>query len=172
MPRIAFYTFGILREKQGHPMVQGFYDRIETVFAQAKNSDGFIALSDASWGEYVSPVFYNKEKHAEAPATLSLWKDLESVCAFAYRNKHGEAFKLRHEWTLKPEWPTYVAWWVDDDHIPNRAEACERLEYLHNNGSGPYAFNFKKPFDIDGNPAELDKAALDKKIKLNDGLKL
>ena len=168
MPRIAFYTFGILREKEGHPQVQGFYDRINSVFEQARNSDGFIALSDASWGEYVSPRFYDKEKHAAAPATLSLWKDLESVCAFAYRNIHAEALKLRHEWALKPEWPTYVAWWVDDDHLPNRKEACERLEHLHDKGSGPFAFNFKKPFDMRRQPAELCKKLLEVKIKANE----
>ena len=91
MPRIAFYTFGILREPYGHPQVQGFFDRIDSVFEQAKNSEGFIALDDGSWGDYVWPRFYIKEKHAGAPATLSLWRDIESVCAFAYKNLHGEA---------------------------------------------------------------------------------
>ena len=167
MPRLAFYTFGILREKEGHPQVQGFYDRIDTVFKQARSSDGFIALSDASWGEYVSPRFYDKNIHAVAPATLSLWKDLESVCAFAYRNQHGEAFKLRQEWALKPEWPTYVAWWVEDDHIPNRKEASEKLEYLHDNGSGPSAFTFKKPFNQYGQPVELSRQLLEERIKNN-----
>ena len=168
MPRIAFYTFGILREKEGHPQVQGFFDRIDSVFEQARNSEGFIALSDPSWGEYVSPRFFDKEKHAAAPATLSLWKDLESVCAFAYRNNHGEAFKLRQEWALKPEWPTYVAWWVDDDHIPNRKEASEKLEYIHDNGSGPSAFTFKKAFDQHGQPVELNRQLLEERIKSNE----
>lgn len=170
MSRIAFYTFGILREKEGHPQVQGFYDRIDSVFEQAKNSEGFIAQSNASWGEYVSPRFYDKEKHAVAPATLSLWKDLESVCAFAYRNNHGEAIKLRQEWALKPEWPTYVAWWVEDDHLPDRKEACIRLEHLHDNGSNPFAFNFKKPFDDKGQPAELNRKVIEDRIKTNDDL--
>ncbi|HMS35259.1 MAG TPA: DUF3291 domain-containing protein [Ignavibacteria bacterium] len=168
MPRIAFYTFGILREKEGHPQVQGFYDRIDSVFKQARSSVGFIALSDPSWGEYVSPRFYDKEKHAVAPATLSLWKDLESVCAFAYRNNHGETFKLRQEWALKPEWPTYVAWWVDDDHIPNRKEACEKLEYLHDNGSGPSAFTFKTPFDQYGQKVELSRQLVEERVKSNE----
>jgi len=169
MPRIAFYTFGILRELPGHPQVQGFYDRLESVFDQVKNSDGFISrnfepMSDSR----ANPRFFVKEKHKAAPATLSLWKDLESVCAFAYRGFHGEAFKTRQEWFLKPEWPTYVAWWVDDDHEPTREEASMKLEHIHDHGSSPLAFNFKKPFDATGQPVELDRQLLDMRIKSNE----
>lgn len=167
MPRIAFYTFGILREPYGHPRVQGFFDRIDSVFEQAKNSEGFIALDDGTWGDYVWPRFYVKEKHAAAPATLSLWSDIESVCAFAYKNLHGEALRLREEWAVKPEWPTYVAWWVEDDRIPTREEASRRLEHLHDNGSSPFAFNFKKSFDATGNPKDLDRELLNERINKN-----
>jgi len=167
MSRIAFYTFGILREPYGHPQVQGFFDRIDSVFEQARNSEGFIALDDGTWGEYEWPRFYIKEKHAGAPATLSLWRDIESVCAFAYKNLHGEALKLREEWAVKPEWPTYVAWWVEDDRFPTREEASRRLEHLHDNGSSPFAFNFKKYFDADGNPKELDRELLNERINKN-----
>src|SRR6187551_3195955 len=147
MSRIAFYTFGILLEKQGHPQVKGFFDRIDSFFSKAESSEGFIALDNHDWGAFVSPRFYDPEKHAGAPATLSLWSDLESVFAFAYRSEHGEGLKQRHEWFIKPEWPSYAAWWVEDDHIPTRAEACERFEHLHDNGPCPFSFDFKKPFD-------------------------
>lgn len=172
MSRIAFYTFGILNKKEGHPLVRGFFDKIELVFEQAKSSEGFIALSDVSWGTYVSPVFFAPKIHAEAPATLSLWSDIESVCAFAYRNGHSEALKQRNEFFIKPKQPTYAAWWVDDDQIPDRAEACKRLEHLHDHGPGPFAFNFKIPFDNKGNPVELNKELLGLRIKANEKLKV
>ena len=105
-----------------------------------------------------------------AVATFSLWKDLESVCAFAYKFSHGDAFKNRKEWVLKPEWPTYVAWWVADDKLPSRDEACKRLEYIHDNGSSSFAFNFKKPFDKNGDPAELDKQLIEVRLKSNETL--
>lgn len=168
MPKLAFYTFAILLEKKGHPQVQGFWDRVDAVFTQARNSEGFIELDSGRWGDYVSPRFYDPEKHASAPATLSLWKDLESVFAFAYKNIHSEALKLREEWVLKPEWPTYAAWWVDDDHFPSREDACKRLEHIHDNGSTPIAFNFKKPFDKDGNPLVIDRTLVEMKIKANE----
>ena len=174
MSRIAFYTFGILREPKGHEQVQEFYDRLETAFESAENAEGFIDRDrlieegQGTWGPRISPRFFDKSRHPHAPATLSLWTNLESVYAFAYHNVHGEAFKKRREWFSKPEWPTYVAWWVDDDHIPTRDEASQRLEHIHDHGSTAYAFDFKQPFDEAGQPRELDRSLIQERIKSNE----
>lgn len=80
-------------------------------------------------------------------------------------NTHGEAFQKRRDWFLKPEWPTYVAWWVDDDHTPTCEEACQWQEYIHDHGPSAYAFNFKQPFDEKGQPTELDRDLLQQRIK-------
>lgn len=167
MPRIALYTFGILREPMGHEQVQGFFDRIDSVFASVEKSEGFIGRNKESRDVYVSPRFFDKNIHAGAPATLSWWKDLESVCAFAYRGIHGEAMKHRHEWFLDSYWPTYVAWWIDDEHVPTRIEAAAKLEYLHDNGPGKLAFDFKHPFDSEGNPVEFDRKLMELRINSN-----
>lgn len=102
MARIAFLTFGILREPQDHPASKGFIDRAGASFSQAEQSDGFIdrhrAVEGQRWGSEVISRFYDKKIHGGAPATLSLWTDLESVCAFAYRGIHGEAFQHRRDW--------------------------------------------------------------------------
>ena len=171
MSRIAFYTFGILREEKGHEQVQGFFDRIESVFAAAENAEGFIDRDRGEWGDRVAPRFFDRNRHASAPATLSLWTDLESVYAFAYRDAHGEAFHKRREWALKPEWPTYVAWWVDDDHIPTREEACQRHEHIHDHGPSAYAFGFSQPFDEKGQPGELDRHLIQERIRSNESQK-
>lgn len=159
MPRVAFYTFSILRAPHGSKQVQGFFDRIFFVFYAADNIDGFIdrARSESDWGPYATPRFFVEGKHAEAPTTLSVWRDLESVYAFVYHGAHLEALKQRKEWFIEPEWPTYVAWWVADDHIPTWVEASDRHEYLHDNGPSFYAFDFKRPFDESGQPTVLDK---------------
>ena len=155
--RIALYTFGILHGQQDHKQAQEFIDRISSVFEVAKNAKGFIDLAREDWGHYSIPRFFDKNKHAAPLSNLSLWKDLESVYAFTYRGRHGETFKKRGEWFLEPEWPTYVAWWVEDDHIPTWEEACKRHEYLHDNGPSPFAFNFKQPFNDMGQPTTLDR---------------
>ncbi|MBX7041378.1 MAG: DUF3291 domain-containing protein [Ignavibacteria bacterium] len=169
MPIIAFYTFGILNQPYGHPQVQEFYDKIDAVFSQAKESEGLIEInSELAGREAALPRFYDREKDPEAPSTLSCWKDLESVFAFAYKGLHGAALRKRHEWFRKGDWPTYVAWWISDDHIPTAKEAVHRLEHLHDNGSTPFAFNFKKPFDAYGNPVQPDAVKIKRNIQKNE----
>ena len=87
-----------------------------------------------SWQPFATPRFYVEGEHAGAPATLTVWDDLESVFAFAYYGVHGEALSKRKEWFVPPEWPTYVAWWVDDDHQPDWEEAGGGREAQWNRG--------------------------------------
>ncbi len=73
MSRIAFYTFGILREGRGHEQVQGFFDRIDAAFAAANNAEGFIDRDrlieegQRSWGPYTSPRFFDPNRHGVDP---------------------------------------------------------------------------------------------------------
>ena len=161
-------NIGTISQPHGHEQVQGFFDRIEAVFEQVDQAEGFIARGDGTWGTCVLPRFVDEGKHASAQVTLSVWTDIESICALAYRGVHGEAFKKRGDWAIKPEWPSYVAWWVADDHYPSHEEACQRLEYLHDHGPSPHAFNFKQPFDEQGQPVELDRPLLQKRITSNE----
>ena len=99
MARVAFYTFGILHEHRDHPQSKGFIDRVPLVFDSAENSKGFVdhasarnrEENDPRWGEpEANPRFFVEDQHPFAPATLSLWDDLESVYAFAYNGRHAE----------------------------------------------------------------------------------
>ncbi|MBI5708623.1 MAG: DUF3291 domain-containing protein [Armatimonadetes bacterium] len=175
MARLAFMTMGELREPYGHPTVQGFFDRIADVFADVETSDGFIdrsrrdtMLDQHGWGEVVCPkCFQPVDDLLMLPSTLSLWTDLESVIAYAYRGPHGEAMSKRREWFKDRNAPTYVAWWVADGHTPDWNEAGDRIDHLHENGSTAFAFDFKAPFDADGRPMEIDKAKINAKRALN-----
>ena len=80
---------------------------------------------------------------------------MDSVFAFAYRGVHAEALRRRKEWFHKPQRPTYAAWWTPDEHLPTWAEAVERQERLHAQGPTPFAFDFRNPFDPEGNPLAL-----------------
>ncbi|MBC8281304.1 MAG: DUF3291 domain-containing protein [Chloroflexi bacterium] len=191
MAKLAFYTYGILEETKGRPHSKGFIDRVPDVFESAERSDGFIdrdrarSREDASlaWGDpdasprytkeqwlaqtgdsTVSPIILTGPDSYEA-ATLSLWDDLESVYAFAYNGRHFEALKKRAEWFVKPEWPTYVAWWVEDGETPTREDAAGRLEHLHDKGSTPHAFDFKTPFDASGTPWKMDRPKIQEHAK-------
>ena len=176
MVNVAFFTFGILREAADHPQMQAFWDRGPHNFEGAEQSDGFIDRSrpkpeseDYDWGEATVRQFFREAEfgRAQLPRTLSLWKDLESVFAFAYVEAHAEALSHRKEWFRKPEWPTYVAWWVPDGHTPEWSEAVERHQHLHDHGPNPYAFDFKHPFGPEGESVELDRTLVKNKIERN-----
>src|SRR5689334_13115326 len=125
--RIAFFTYGVLKQPIGHPEVQGFIDRVESVYGAAEGSLGFFARSERnvqtwehSWGPVIAPQCTPQGATLnELAMALSLWRDLESVAAFAYRGAHGEALSKRKEWFRSGDWPTYVAWWVNENHKPN-----------------------------------------------------
>lgn len=142
----------------GHPQVQGFWDRVDSIFKAAERIPGFIQLVDAKAGrEPPYSHFFHPDLHKAYANNLSLWASLEPVFAFAYFGRHGEAFTHRNEWIEKPDFPNYVAWWVADDHIPTWIEAYEMQKYLHEHGATPRAFSFKKAFDAQGNPYTVDK---------------
>ncbi|HEU5346697.1 MAG TPA: DUF3291 domain-containing protein [Ktedonobacterales bacterium] len=160
MARVAFFTFGVLREPRGHPQTRGFEDRIAASFAEASASPGFICYPQQMRVEpddlgVIWPAAKGPER--EAMMTLSLWESLEAVFAYSYhlRGVHNEALKLRKEWFVEPEWPNYVAWWVADDHLPTWQEAVERHQLLSERGPTADAFDFHAPFDAEGRPTRI-----------------
>lgn len=178
MHKLAFLTVGVLHEPVGSARVQGFVDRIPSVYTAADTSDGFHARSirdidtwKHSWGEVVPPSCYQKS-HDELrfAMTLSLWKDLESVAAFAYHGPHAEALTKRREWFATSNLPAYVAWWISADQAVGWDQAAERLDHLHDNGSTAFAFNFSHPFDPAGNPRRLDGDDIKRKATSNAAL--
>ena len=172
--RLALYNFGMFREPSDHPVNQGFHERNDRNFLAAEASDGLIARSGydddpgpASWGKQVFPRFFVPRADEGSPSTLSLWRDLSSPMAFAYGGIHAEALRRGREWFVKPAWPPYVLWWVDSDHIPTWAEAVARHEYLHDRASSPFAFDFKNPFDENGEATVIDRDEVDRTVQIN-----
>jgi hypothetical protein len=174
MARLAFLTLGPLRDPRTHDRSKGFFDRVPAVFETAEHSEGFIARSirdpengQYGWGNPACPTFVSQDLNEHLVHTLSLWRDLESVYAFAYSELHAQALRLRREWFDEPQYPNYVAWWTADAHTPSAHEATGRLEQLNAEGPTPDAFNFKRPFDAHGQPAALDRDLIKAKIELN-----
>jgi hypothetical protein len=155
---ISLFTFGVLKAPVGDAAVQGFVDRIGDVYAAADGSAGFFDRSvrnvetwEHSWGPMTAPKCTPAGVAlTQLAMTLSLWRDLEAVAAFAYRGLHGEAFSKRTDWFISGPWPSYVAWWVEQGHQPSWREAAERIDLLHTQGPTPAAFSFRQPFDSTG----------------------
>ncbi len=116
MARLAFMTFGVLRGPWGSPRVAGFEARLDRVFAAADLPPGMIACDDTEitdwtmpdddprwgpWGRYRLAEVYPDDRFDLATTreavSLSIWRDLESVFAFAYSEPHLEALQKRGE---------------------------------------------------------------------------
>jgi hypothetical protein len=164
---LALYTFGMFLEPSEHPVNDGFHKRNDPILLDIENAPGFLARSGydgdpgpESWGEQVYPRFYQERGDGWSPSTLSLWRDMESMMAFCYFGLHAEALSHGQKWFQKPEWPPYVTWWIEHDHVPDWAEGVERHEYLHDHGPTSKAFSFKKSFDMEGLPATINRAQI------------
>lgn len=176
MPKLAFFTVGLMHDEIHSARSKGFLDRTGDVYKAADRSDGFDSRSIRdyntwlhSWGTIVTPACYQCAGDDKRLATtLSLWQDLESVAAFTYHGPHSEALTKRRNWFPDRQLPVYVAWWVADDASISWPEAADRLDHLHTHGSTSYAFNFSHPFDAGGNPVRLDAAEVKRKAALNE----
>ena len=172
MAKLVLYTFSILEQPCDHEQINGFHDRNPFIYTSAENSEGFVNRSGNSWKRDhatrerdwgtrdVSPRFLTSGEHRDAPATLSLWEDVESVYAFTYYGFHAEVLSKRDDWFVKGDWPAFVAWWIPDDETPTRAQGAKRLEHLHDNGPTAHAFDFKAPFDSEGQPLRMDRGKI------------
>lgn len=163
---MARCTFGLLRERYGHPQVRAFYDMAPATGQAAREWDGMISFlrrditvdpdpdrDDAAKRPYLYPrAMPDTAHHPQQARTLSLWRDLASVYAYAYHGIHGEALRQRKEWFVRP---ACVAWWVADEAEPTWEEAVERLDHLHEHGPTPHAFTFRVPFEAVGQPTAL-----------------
>jgi len=77
---------------------------------------------------------------------MSVWSDMESLAAFAYRNaEHRKIMARRKEWFEKID--VYLAlWWIPEGHLPTIDEAKAKLELIARLGPTKDAFTFGRPF--------------------------
>ena len=92
---------------------------------------------------------------------MSVWNDIDSLHAFAYRSGHIEVLSRRNEWFKRMKDPYSVLWWVLAGHQPSVLEAKQKLELLRHQGSSPEAFTFKKAFRPPITESESDVIYLD-----------
>jgi len=162
---LALYNFGLHVDGYESPRVEGFRLREPLNFEAADRAEGFVGRSGydgepgpESWGAKTYPRFIEGSGFVDAPSSLSLWVDLETLMAFTYSGVHADALKHARNWNQKQAWPPLVLWWVAEGQRPAWADGVGRLEYLADHGPSPYAFSFKAAFCPDGKPIAVDRA--------------
>jgi hypothetical protein len=173
MPRLALYTFGVLKSPLADPapLTHEFYDLGGAVYQKISRHPGYLAHAEAAagdrgslfeadwgaWGEFTVPAWYGKGRTAQTTAlaaTLSLWTGPRPAFDAVYTGLHREALNRRHDWFERTGHPNHVLWWVPDAVTPTWQDGVSRLEHLRDHAPAPHAFTFHHPFTPEGTPGD------------------
>lgn len=148
MALVAIYTVGRLNHPYDHPVSREFYEMGYKVMRQAYLSGDII-------DEFSSDglPFPEEAKGKGYPVlTLTVWKSLQSLYRFTYSGKHSQALRNRRKWMepYQEKHLSYVVWWTDKVQDVSWEDAFKRYTYYNENGSTPFAFDFKRAFDEKG----------------------
>ncbi|MCM3569811.1 DUF3291 domain-containing protein [Neobacillus mesonae] len=149
MALVSIYTVGRLNHPYDHPASREFFDVGNEVFRQAMKSGQLI---EAFSPEGI-PIPEEAKKGEGFPVlTLTVWKSLQSLYRFTYSGKHREALRDRSKWMepYQEKHLSYVLWWTEKLQDISWEEAFKRYNYYSKNGTTPFAFDFKHPFDEKG----------------------
>lgn len=132
-----------LRHPPGDPRVAEFVDNVPKVNALADRSPGFVwRLDDRSAQVNPDRAYQALWGDPKLAVTLSVWESMDALMHFVVRTVHGAFLRRRSEWFEPYGAPNYVVWKISADSIPTLEEASQKLDYLHQNGAGPDAFDF------------------------------
>ena len=140
---IAQLNVARFRRPKADPANQAFMDALDHVNAQADVADGFIwrlvGEGDANDATAIEAVAGD----ADFIVNLSVWRDVPSLEAFAYRQAdHRAVLARRGEW-FEPMEPSLALWEVLEGHIPSVAEALDKLAELGRDGPSAAVFTFR-----------------------------
>jgi heme-degrading monooxygenase HmoA len=157
---LAQINVGRFLYERGDPANADFMNALDPVNAHAEAAPGFIwrLIGDGNDATDLVP----DESDPQLLVNMSVWRDVEALAAFVYRQSDHLAFmRRRKEWFEKIE--VFMAlWWVPVGHIPTVAEGMARVALLKERGPTVDAFTFRQPFVApDGTPAHpvLDECA-------------
>ncbi len=137
---LAQVNIGQLRHDTNHPSMAEFMDNIDPINALAEKSKGFVwRLKDAT---SVRPFPENDMM----VINLSVWEDISSLHEYTYKTAHAYFIKNSSKWFEHLNGTIFCMWWIPVGSIPTELEARDRILYIRDHGSTPYAFTFRKQF--------------------------
>jgi ribosomal protein S18 acetylase RimI-like enzyme len=131
-----------LRHPIDHPATADFVAGLAPVNAVADVSPGFVWRLQTDDGDATAlRVFADPE----VIVNLSVWSSLGALRDFVYRSAHTPFLRRRAEWFDRMVAPSVALWWVPAGHVPDVAEARDRLDFLTARGATSYAFGLRAP---------------------------
>ena len=140
---LAQINIGRMKGPLDGPIMAGFMARLDELNALAEKSDGFVWRMQGDEGNntYLRP--YEDERII---VNMSVWESIPALRAYVYSGAHLEVYKQRRDWFSYMKEAATAMWWVPAGHVPDVAEARERLAHLRAHGPTPFAFPFGAPF--------------------------
>jgi len=145
---LAQINIGKFRLPAEDPVNRDFVENLGRINAIAEQQPGFIwRLKDEGGGGALAIRAFDDPNIA---INMSVWKDLDSLAAFAYRNlEHRKIMMRRREWFEKIDF-NMALWWIPVGYVPTPSEGRQKLELIARIGSSADAFLFHRPFPAPG----------------------
>ena len=134
---IAEYDIARCREPLDSPVMKGFVNSIDTVFAIAESSKGFIWRHNGDENDANSYLIDGDPLMIE---NLSVWQSASDLHNFLYHTHHINYLKKGREWFSKLSVTKVALWHVDIGYKPSIEESRDRLKHLQTHGDSKYAF--------------------------------
>ncbi len=140
---LAEFNFGTLRHGWDDPRTKGFVDGLDLVNGIAEKAPGFIwRLTDEDMGDAQSDTGGVFGDNPRVAATLSVWKDVESLETFVWKTVHRQFYARKAEWYDAKGNGNFVMWWVAAGHRPSMVEAMDRWRHYAAQGDSDEAFGW------------------------------
>jgi Domain of unknown function (DUF3291) len=133
------------------PIMAEFMALLDEINSLADRSPGFVWRLQTEEGNASAFRPYEDDRIL---INLSVWKSLEELKTFVYKSAHTPVMQRRRQWFEKFDGVYMALWWVEAGHIPDIAEAKDRLEYLARHGESEMAFTFKHSFPPPGESSD------------------
>jgi heme-degrading monooxygenase HmoA len=125
------------------PINADFMNSLDRVNAIAEAQPGFIWRLKSDGNDALDIQAFDDPNVA---VNLSVWRDLEALANFVYRNAdHLAIMRRRREWFDKLQ-VSFALRWIPAGHLPTPAEGRTRIETLAQLGPSPEAFQFRNAF--------------------------
>jgi hypothetical protein len=141
---LAQINIGRPRAPLDDPSMAGFVDGLVELNALADRSPGFVWRLVDDDGQDATAL---RPFGDDIMVNMSVWESVEALRDYVYRSPHLDSLRRRTEWFHHEGLDAYqVLWWVPAGHRPTVVEAGDRLARLVDQGPGPEAFTFRRPF--------------------------
>jgi GNAT superfamily N-acetyltransferase len=133
---LAQLNTGRALQAMNHPVMSGFAEALDEVNALADAAPGFVWRLQSGSGNATDILLWDDPLSL---INMSVWESVEALREYAYRGRHAEFFKRRHEW-FQPDASRTALWWIPAGCLPTTDEALARLRFIDTFGTSPFAF--------------------------------